>query len=79
MILTKGDIIKEIKSNSNPLMANTCANRELTWQVVRVNQKTYGLKCIDGYMKNSGCNLVKGFKEQSTDVYGTVTNWIKVG
>ena len=75
MILKKGDIIKQIKTNPGELFKDTTANGELTYQVIRVNPKTYGLKCINGYMKGSGCNLIKSFKEQSTDIYGTVTRW----
>jgi hypothetical protein len=54
-------------------MEYTTENSALIWEVVRVNKKTHGLKCIEGYMKGSCKNLCKDFKEQSTDVYGTVT------
>ena len=73
MELYKGDTIKEVKTNTGFGMENTVANSTLLWEVVRVNKKTYGLKCIDGYMKGCCANLCKDFKEQSTDVYGTVT------
>lgn len=76
MELVKGNIIKQIKTNSSELFKNTTANGELTYEVTRVNKNTYTLKCIDGYMKGSGCKLLKTFREESTDVYGTVTKWI---
>lgn len=78
MILKKGDIIKQIKTNPGELFKDTTANGELTYQVTRVNPKTYGLKCIAGYMKGSGCNLIKGFREEHTDIYGTVTRWVLI-
>lgn len=76
MTLSKGMVIKQIKKNENPLFSNTAANSELTYEVIRVNSKTYGLKCIAGYMKNSCCNLRKDFKEESVDIYGTTTKWV---
>lgn len=76
MELVKGDIIKQIKENNNPMFKNTTANGVLTYEVTRVNKKTYSLKCIEGYMKNTECKLLKSFKEESTDVYGTITKWI---
>lgn len=75
MILSKGDIIKNTKRNDHPDFANTTANGVLTYEVIRVNRKTYGLKCIDGYMKGTGCNLCKDFKESSVDIYGTTSTW----
>ena len=78
MKLVKGDIIKQIKKNDGELFQNTTANGELTYEVTRVNKNTYTLKCIDGYMKNTGCKLVKTFKEESKDVYGTITKWVLV-
>lgn len=75
MILKKGDIIKQIKTNPGELFKDTTANGELTYEVTRVNSKTYGLKCIEGYMKGTGCKLLKEFREEHTDVYGTVTKW----
>lgn len=78
MELVKGNIIKQIKRNSCPEFKDTTANRELTYKVIRVNPKTYGLECIDGYMKGTRCNLRKGFQESSVDVYGTSTEWILV-
>ena len=72
--LIKGDIIKKIRSNKNPLCESE--NYELIYEVVRVNRNTYGLKCIEGFMKGSGCKLVKDFKDKYIDEYGTVTEWI---
>lgn len=76
MELVKGNIIKQIKTNEGELFKNTTANGELTYKVTRVNKNTYTLECIEGYMKGSGCKLYKTFKEESKDVYGTVTKWI---
>ena len=78
MELVKGDIIKQIKKNDGSLFQNTTANGELTYEVTRVNKNTYGLKCIDGYMKGTECKLLKTFKEESKDVYGTITKWVLV-
>ena len=78
MTLTKGSIIKQVKTNDGKMFKNTLANSELTFEVTRVNQKTYTLKCIEGYMKVSEFKLVKAFKEESADVYGTITKWILV-
>ncbi len=78
MELVKGNIIKQIKKNENSDFAGTCANSELTYKVVRVNSKTYGLVCIGGYMQGTRCNLCKNFKESSVDVYGTTTEWVLV-
>lgn len=75
MELTKGMKIRQTKENKNPLFANTIANSTLVYEVTKVNKKTYGLKCVEGYMKNTECKLVKDFKESYTDVYGTVTRW----
>lgn len=73
MTLKKGDKIRETTSNTNPMFRDTTANRTLVYEVVRVNPKTYGLKCIEGYMKGTGCNLLKSAPEVSTDIYGTTT------
>lgn len=76
MTLKKGNIIKRTQTNNRPNCET--ANAELTYIVERVNKNTYTLKCIDGYMKNTGCKLAKDFKEENTDVYGTVTKWTLV-
>ena len=76
--MKKGTIIKEIRRNSDPMFQNTTANSELTYEVVRVNKKTYTLKCIEGYYKGSECGLAKDFSPERTDVYGTVTQWVIV-
>ena len=73
MELTKGSIITQTRSNSNPIFANTTANRTLVYKIVKVNRKTYELECIEGYMKGSHCRMVKNFKNTYTDEYGTVT------
>ncbi len=73
MTLTKGNIIKETKTNADPMFANTTANSSVVYEVVRVNAKTYGLKCISGYLKGMGVNLMKNAPEVSVDIYGTVT------
>lgn len=78
MELVKGNIIKQIKRNDNPLFASTTANGELTYKVTRVNAKSYTLECIGGYMKGTGCKLLKSFREEYTDEYGTVTKWEKI-
>lgn len=78
MTLTKGSIIKKVTTNSSDLLTNTVANSELTYEVTRVNKTSYTLKCIDGYMNGTGCKLVKNFNVKSVDVYGTVTEWIKL-
>ena len=75
MTLTKGMKIRQTKVNTNEMFKNTIANSELVYEVTRVNQKTYGLKCVEGFMKGTGCNLLKTFKEESKDVYGTITKW----
>ena len=75
MELVKGSIVKQVKRKDNPLFASTTANSELTYKVTRVNAKSYTLECIDGYMKGTGCKLLKSFLEEHTDVYGTVTKW----
>lgn len=76
MTLKKGNIIKRTQTNNRQNCET--ANAELTYIVERVNKNTYTLKCIDGYMKNTGCKLAKDFKEENTDVYGTVTKWTLV-
>lgn len=73
MTLTKGNIIKETKTNADPMFANTTANSSVVYEVVRVNAKTYGLKCISGYLKGMGVNLMNNAPEVSVDIYGTVT------
>ena len=77
MTLVKGSVVKMIRSNGNPLFANTTANMEVTYKVTRVNPKSYTLQVIDGCMKGSGCYLLKSFDQEYTDVYGTVTKWEK--
>lgn len=76
--MTKGTIIKEIKRNDDPMFKNTTANGELTYKVTKVNQKTYTLECIEGYMKGSSVKLSKDFKAERIDVYGTITQFIVV-
>lgn len=76
--MTKGTIIKEIKRNDNPMMINTTANSELTYKVVKVNSKTYTLRCIEGYMEGSECKLYKNYKEEYKDICGTITRWVIV-
>ena len=75
MTILKGDIIK--KTTINP--RHESANGELTFIVEKVNAKSYSLKCIEGHMKNTSCKLVKNFKEENVDVYGTITKWEIVG
>lgn len=75
MELTKGMKIRQVKENKNPMFENTVANSVLVYEVTRVNKKTYGLKCIEGYMKNTCCNLLKDCKVESVDIYGTITRW----
>lgn len=75
MELTKGMKIRKTKENKNPMFTSTTANGSLTYEVTKVNKKTYGLKCIEGYMKNTECKLLKDFPEESVDVYGTTTKW----
>lgn len=75
MELTKGMIIRETKRNDNPIFKDTTANGALTYEVTKVNKKTYSLKCIDGYMKNSGCKLLKDFRPVRVDEYGTTITW----
>lgn len=80
-MLKKGDKVKQIKTNLDEYCRNTTANSELTWEVVKVNKKTYSMKCVDGYMKNCECNLNKEFYEKGgtfRDLYfGTVTRWVR--
>lgn len=76
MTLTKGTLIKEIKRNELPEFKDTIANSELTYIVERVNRSTYSLKCIEGYMKGSGCYLRKNFQSRYVNVYGTVTEYV---
>lgn len=76
--LKKGDRIRETKRNPRNGFENTTANGTLIYEVVRVNPKTYGLKCIEGYMKGTGCNIGKDFRTEYTDIYGTVTRREKI-
>ena len=78
MLLEKGNIVKNIHRNDRPEFADTVANSELTYRVIRVNPKTYGLECIGGYMQGTRCNLRKDFEEKSVDVYGTTSEWVLV-
>ena len=73
--LTKGMKIRKTRENKDPMFANTTANSTLVFEVTRVNKKTYGLKCIEGYMKNTSCNLLKEFPQESIDAYGTITRY----
>ena len=75
MTLTKGMKIKQTKVNENEMFKNTTANSTLVYEVVRVNKKTYELKCVEGFMKGGGCKIQKDFNEEYKDVYGTVTKW----
>ena len=75
MELKKGMKIRQVRENRDPMFANTTANGTLVYEVTRVNKKTYGLKCIEGYMRGTGCNLLKDFPAESVDVYGTVTRY----
>lgn len=75
MTLTKGMKIRQTKLNTNEMFRNTVANSVLVYEVTRVNQNTYGLKCVEGFMKGTGCKIPKTFKEESKDVYGTITKW----
>lgn len=76
MTLTKGDIIKKVTTNADEKLKDTVANSELVYEVTRVNKSTYTLKCIEGFMKGSGCKLIKDFNQTSVDMYGTKTEWI---
>ena len=78
MELVKGNIIKEINTNPGVLFKDTIANSELTYKVTKVNKKTYGLVCIEGYMEGSEQKLLKDFKEESIDVYGTIRKWVLI-
>lgn len=73
--LTKGMLIRKTKENTDPMFSNTTANEVLTYEVTRVNKKTYGLKCVEGYMVGSSCNLYKDAEIESIDVYGTKTTY----
>ena len=75
MELTKGMKIKQTKVNGKAEFANTTANGVLMYEVVKVNKNTYSLKCIEGYMKGTGCKLVKDFAAVRVDEYGTCTMW----
>lgn len=79
MELTKGMRIKQTKINNDPLFKNTAANGVLVFEVTRVNPKTYTLKCVEGYLKGSGCKLMKNFTPKSVDIYGTTTEYEIVG
>lgn len=78
MTLTKGSIIKKVTTNADERLKGTVANSELVYEVTRVNKSTYTLKCIEGFMKGSGCKLIKNFNHTTIDVYGTKTEWIKL-
>ena len=78
MKLEKGNIIKNIHRNDRPEFSGTVANSELTYNVIRVNSRTYELECVGGYMQGTRCNLCKDFKEKSVDVYGTASEWVLV-
>lgn len=73
MKLEKGNIIKKTRTNNRPNCE--AANTELTYIVERVNKTSYSIKCIEGYMKNTGCKLAKDFKEESIDAFGTITRY----
>lgn len=73
MKLEKGNIIKKTRTNTRPHCE--AANTELIYTVKRVNKTSYSIKCIEGYMKNTGCKLAKDFATESTDMYGTVTRY----
>ena len=75
MTLTKGMKIKQIKVNENEMFKNATTNSTLVYEVVRVNKKTYELKCVEGFMQGSCCKIEKDFKPEYKDVYGTVTKW----
>ena len=75
MEIKKGTIIRQTKTNEDPIFKNTTDNAVLEYVVKRVNPKTYGLECIKGYYKGCGCNLRKDFKETYVDIYGTKTTW----
>lgn len=72
MTLKKGDIIRETTRNDREGFENTAANSELIYQVVRINPKTYGLKCIGGYLEGTGCNLRKDAPDTTIDIWGTI-------
>ena len=75
MEIKKGTIIRQTKTNEDPIFKDTTANAVLEFVVKRVNPKTYGLECIEGYYKGCGLNLRKDFKETYVDIYGTKTTW----
>ena len=75
MEIKKGTIIRQTKTNEDPIFKDTTANAVLEFVVKRVNPKTYGLKCIKGYFEGCGLNLRKDFKETYVDIYGTKTTW----
>lgn len=76
MKLEEGNIITRITTNTRPYCES--ANTELTYIVERVNNNSYSIKCIEGFMKNTQTKLAKDFPEESTDVYGTVKKWVLV-
>lgn len=71
MTLTKGMRIRKTTANEKWPEANSV----LVYEVTKVNKKTYGLKCVEGYMEGTSCGLIKTFQEESKDVYGTITKW----
>lgn len=75
MKLTKGMKIRKTNTNAGEIFQNTCANSVLVYEVVRVNPKTYSLKCIEGYLQGCGCNLSKDFRDEYLDIYGTTIKW----
>ena len=75
MEIKKGTIMRQTKTNENPIFKDTTDNADLEFVVKRVNPKTYSLKCIKGYFEGCGLNLRKDFKETYVDIYGTKTTW----
>lgn len=75
MEIKKGTKLKMTSTNSKPMFKNTTANSVLVYEVVKVNPKSYTLKCVEGYMKNTGCKLKKDFAPVFKNEYGTVTTW----
>ena len=75
MKIAKGTKIRQTRENANEMFKNTTANGVLVYEVTRVNKTSYTLKCVEGYMKGTGCYLGKDFKNESVDIYGTVTRW----
>lgn len=79
MKLTKGTIIRQIRVNEKPNFENTTANSVLDYEVTRVNKNSYTVKCVEGYMKGSGCKILKeAIGKTYTDVYGTKTTYMVI-